>query len=51
MDFFLIDASPNPYKKSGGEKAHRRSEKGVITRWQIQFPQNNWVAEAEIMRI
>jgi hypothetical protein len=51
MDIFLIDASPDPYKKSGGEKAHRRSEKGGITRRQIQFPQKYWVAEVEIMRI
>ena len=48
MAFFLIYASPDPYKKTGAERTQRRSKKGVVTRWQPQFPDNKRVDEVEI---
>lgn len=50
MAIFPLFASPGRYKKTGGEKAHRRSKKGVVAGRQIQFPHNRWVEPLEIGR-
>ena len=50
MAYLFSYASTGPYKETGSERTHRRSEKGVVACWQTQFPDKSWIVVSEIGR-